>query len=184
MLPVTSPAAMLLDIQQRALFAGFGIAVEETVVNFAVPSPLGFVAQLVFPQQTMIQHMMGGDGGIKIRRQIQVKRDLNIFRLCFAIDADGRIEKAGQATVIDRKTVIRKVHYRHASDAQATVPRRTKSGFLIECQLVGGNVPIVFTGFTEGESGTFHGKNLVARGADATGTAAQVSLGNHIGAAI
>ena len=121
------------------------------------------MTKLVFPQQTMIQHVVGGNGGVQIRGNIQVKGNLNIFRLAHSIHRQRWIEETGQASVIDRETVIRYVQDRYFSDSEARMPCCSKTFVLIKSQFTGCDIPVIVARLAEGECGTLHFQHLIFR---------------------
>ena len=90
--------------------------------------------------------------GVVVRRQVQVVRRADLVARAAGV-ADGRVEEAALAAVVDREAEIRQVQERHIAEAHGGVARHTDAGFLVDGDRLGAELPQVVADVAGGVGG-------------------------------
>ena len=175
MLPVVHPALVfVLGLQLALVF----LVVQVGGADLAFAA-LGQVAELTLHQQAALGHVGRVEGGVVVRRQVEVvgrrQREAGV-----AGGADTRSKEAGLAAIVDREIDVGGVEDRNVFHPQGHVGRGTEAGGGIQLDVVAFQVPGVAARFTTGKGAVLeadHGA-LFALGVERA--AAYVALVDHV----
>src|SRR5690606_38425018 len=178
--PVAVEAGQVRPRAEAAVAAGQVVvgqpgAVEGTAAVF------GQVAELAAQHQAAPGQVTRGQGGVVVRRQVQVDRLLVVEAVAVVV-ADLRPEQAGAAAVVGGKADPRRPQHRHLADAQGGVARRAHAFLAVDFDVVGRELPLALAGRAGRVGGLVHAAALAQHG-DAVGAAiarAVVELVLHV----
>ncbi|MCY1292414.1 hypothetical protein D9M70_416390 [compost metagenome] len=175
MLPVVQPALFLVLGHELALVF---LVVEVGGAQLSLTAA-GQVAEFAFRQQAALGHVARVQGGVVVRRQVEVvRRDQQEAGVAAA--ADGRRQEAGLATVVDREIDVRGIEHRNVLDPQGDVGRGAETGGRVQLDVVALQVPGVVARFAAGVGAILQADDGVFLALGVQRVAAGVGLVQHV----
>ena len=101
----------------------------------------GEIAKLAAEHQPALAQIARRQGGIVVRRKIEIIRNAEIEAIAFR-QPETRIQQAALARIVERETQVRRIQHRHIADTDGRVVRLADIGFAIDIHRVGADFPL------------------------------------------